>query len=205
MAGVPRALALVWESNRGYTIGMAVFSILFGILPAVSAWISKLLIDAVVAAVERATPMRRTPRWSIELVLLQLGIAAGHVAAADDPQHQPAGAAGVDRQPRATDDHAATPTGSTSRFFENPHFYDSLQQAQREAGYRPRQHGRSRLFGLLRSLITFLSMIALIARPGLDRGACSRCSRPSPASSPARATAGRATRCRAASRPTAAA
>jgi ATP-binding cassette subfamily B protein len=50
-------------------------------------------------------------------------------------------------------------------FFENPAFYDSLQQAQREAGYRP-VGMVEQLFGLLRSSITFLSMIALIGRLG---------------------------------------
>src|SRR4051794_35065834 len=52
MSGIPRALSLVWEAHKGFTISMAVFSVLFGIMPTVTAWVSKLLIDAVVAAVQ---------------------------------------------------------------------------------------------------------------------------------------------------------
>jgi ATP-binding cassette subfamily B protein len=50
-------------------------------------------------------------------------------------------------------------------FFENPEFYDSLQQAQSGGGSRPLAMVEQ-MFGLVRSLITFLSMIALIARLG---------------------------------------
>ena len=50
LAGIPRALKLVWQSHRGYTIGMVFFSVIFGFLPAITAWVGKLLIDAVVAA-----------------------------------------------------------------------------------------------------------------------------------------------------------
>src|SRR5206468_2392158 len=46
MAGVPRAWKLVWETHRGFTISMALFSVLFGFMPTLTAWVSKLLIDA---------------------------------------------------------------------------------------------------------------------------------------------------------------
>jgi ATP-binding cassette subfamily B protein len=50
-------------------------------------------------------------------------------------------------------------------FFENPSFYDSLQQAQNEAGFRPVQMVEQ-MFGLVRNAITFFSLIALIASLG---------------------------------------
>src|SRR5439155_9309023 len=55
-------------------------------------------------------------------------------------------------------------------FFENPKFYDTLQQAQREASYRPLGMVQE-LFNLGRSSITFLSMVALMARLGWVVGA----------------------------------
>jgi ATP-binding cassette subfamily B protein len=50
-------------------------------------------------------------------------------------------------------------------FFEDPKYYDQLQQAQREATYRP-VGMVSGVFGLVRTLLTFLSMIALLVRLG---------------------------------------
>src|SRR5438477_4563218 len=41
LAGVPRAFGLVWESHRGYTVSMAVLSVLFGIIPTATAWVGK--------------------------------------------------------------------------------------------------------------------------------------------------------------------
>ncbi len=163
MAGVPRALSLVWESNRGYTIGMAIFSILFGFLPAVTAWISKLLIDAVVAAVAAKGDAPHA-QVVIELVLLQLGILLGSslLQTVRNINQQALQELTARRVQLMIMQHANRLDLS---FFENPAFYDTLQQAQREAGYRP-VGMVEQLFGLLRSAITFLSMIALIGRLG---------------------------------------
>src|SRR5947209_7130532 len=49
--GFRRVLALVWDANRGLTLGLAILNLLQGGLPAARVWVSKLLIDAVVAAV----------------------------------------------------------------------------------------------------------------------------------------------------------
>src|SRR5215210_7940310 len=76
LAGVPRALPLVWKSHRGYTVGMAIFSVLFGILPTATAWVSKLLIDSVVAAVENGGRQDFVDNV-IWLVVLQFGLFIG--------------------------------------------------------------------------------------------------------------------------------
>ena len=49
-AGIPRAFSLVWQSSKGLTVGMAVLAVISGFVPTLTAWISKLLIDNVVAA-----------------------------------------------------------------------------------------------------------------------------------------------------------
>src|SRR5689334_22040010 len=50
-SGFRRVLALVWDANAPLTIALAVLNLLQGGLPAARVWISKLLVDAVVAAV----------------------------------------------------------------------------------------------------------------------------------------------------------
>jgi ATP-binding cassette subfamily B protein len=142
---------------------MAVFSVLFGILPTVSAWISKLLIDAVVAAVNAHADAPHA-QVVVELVLLQLGVVLGTslLQTVRNINQQALQELTARRVQLMIMKHANRLDLS---FFENPAFYDSLQQAQREAGYRP-VGMVEQLFGLLRSSITFLSMIALIGRLG---------------------------------------
>ncbi|MBA2380737.1 MAG: ABC transporter ATP-binding protein, partial [Chloroflexi bacterium] len=48
---MPRVLGLVWQASRILTIGLATATILAGIVPAITAYIAKLLIDAVVRAI----------------------------------------------------------------------------------------------------------------------------------------------------------
>src|SRR5215211_1998693 len=48
---LPRVIGLVWTASRILTIGLATATILAGIVPAITAYIAKLLIDAVVRAI----------------------------------------------------------------------------------------------------------------------------------------------------------
>ena len=47
---LPRALALVWASARGWTIAWAVLLLLQGILPAAAVYLTRALVDSIVAA-----------------------------------------------------------------------------------------------------------------------------------------------------------
>ncbi|MDQ6693849.1 MAG: ABC transporter ATP-binding protein/permease [Chloroflexota bacterium] len=163
VAGVPRAFRLVWESHRGYTISMAIFSVLFGIIPTATAWISKLLIDAVVSSV-KAGGTGEYVSMVIVLVGAQFGLYIGSslLQAVRDINQQALQELTAKRVQLMLMEHA---NRLDLLFFENPQFYDALQQAQREAGYRPTNMVQQ-MFGLIRSLITFLSMIALISRLG---------------------------------------
>ncbi|MDQ2810083.1 MAG: ABC transporter ATP-binding protein/permease [Chloroflexota bacterium] len=162
-AGLPRALRLVWESGRGYTVVLAVLTVLGGIVPTATAWISKLLIDAVVAAV-KAGGSDPTRNAVLGLVALQFGVFIGSslLNTVRNINQQALQELTARRVQLLLMDHANRLDLS---FFENPEFYDKLQEAQREAGYRP-VNMVEQLFGLVRSAITFLSMIALIARLG---------------------------------------
>ncbi len=163
LAGVPRALRLVWESHRGFTLGAALFSIVFGILPTATAWLSKLVIDSVVAAVEGGAARELVNRV-IGLVLLQFGLFVGTslLQTVRSINQQALQELTANRVQLMVMQHA---NRLDLQFFENPQFYDSLQQAQREATRRPVALVEQ-LFSLVRSLITFLSMIALMSRLG---------------------------------------
>jgi ATP-binding cassette subfamily B protein len=54
---LPRVIGLVWSASRLLTIGLATATVLAGVVPAVTAYVAKLLIDAVVRAIAvRADP-----------------------------------------------------------------------------------------------------------------------------------------------------
>ncbi len=162
-AGIPRAFALVWDTHKGYTISMALFSIVFGIVPTATAWVSKLLIDAVVASVQSGGAQERVS-VVVWLVAVQFGLFAGNslLQTIRNINQQALQELTAKRIQLMIMQHANRLDLS---FYENPRFYDALQQAQREAGYRP-LNMVEQMFNLLRTVITFLTMTGLIARLG---------------------------------------
>jgi ATP-binding cassette, subfamily B, bacterial len=163
MAGAPRAFRLVWGTSKRYTVIMAVLSVLFGILPAATAWVGKLLIDGVVAAAQQGGG-NGTTQTVIELVVLQFVLLGGTalLQTVRNINQQALQELTARRVQLMLMEHANKLDLS---FYEDPTFYDALQQAQREAGYRPTSMVEG-MFGLVRSLVTFLSMVALIASLG---------------------------------------
>ena len=157
--GFRRVLALVWEANPGLTLALAVLNLAQGGLPAARVWVSKLLVDAVVAAVTTGSGTSALPQVAF-LVLLQFAIgAAGNILGTIGNisqqllQEQVANRIQllVMRQANALD----------LVFFERPQFYDLLQQVQREATFRPVQMVQT-AFGLIRQVLTFVSLLALL-------------------------------------------
>ncbi|MGB5511899.1 MAG: hypothetical protein WBM87_09350, partial [Woeseiaceae bacterium] len=66
-----RALELVWTTSRALTLTLAVLTILAGILPAAIAYVGKLIVDAVVAAMNSPDP---DTQGVLMLILLEAGI-----------------------------------------------------------------------------------------------------------------------------------
>jgi ATP-binding cassette subfamily B protein len=124
---MPRALGLVWRSSPLATIGLAVFTLGSALLPIAVAWAGKGIIDAVVARAERAAV-----RWvAIELALVTaLALATRGLAYVKS-------ALGARLSLEVNTlilDKALT---LELRHFEDPHFYDQLTRARREASTRP--------------------------------------------------------------------
>jgi ATP-binding cassette subfamily B protein len=157
--GFRRVLALVWDANPALTASLAILNLLQGGLPAAQVWISKLLIDAVVGAVSSGSGTSALPQVVI-LVALQFGIAAATNLLSTFSnicqqllQEQVSNRVQllVMRQANALD----------LVFFERPQFYDLIQQVQREATSRPVSMVQT-AFGLIRQILTFLSLLALL-------------------------------------------
>ena len=161
LAAMPRAFQLVWEASPGLTIGFGLLVIVGSSIPALTAWISKLLVDTVVNAARSDAHPVLGVLW---LVAAQFGLSmvSSIVWSGRSLVEQSLRELTANRVQLALMEHA---NRLDLALFEDPKFYDKLQQAQREAGYRPLGIVQA-VFNLGGSLITFFSLIALMARLG---------------------------------------
>jgi ATP-binding cassette subfamily B protein len=180
VAALPRVLQLVWEASPALTIGLAIATIFAGVVPAATAYTTKLLINAVVAAItvrvahapdrEVLTvplpfltfhaPVMTTTEAIVALAVVQFliyAISSGLTTLRNVTQQL--------MQERVTltiqllvMEHAAR---LDLPFFEESASYDLLRRAQTDAANRPVAMISS-TFGLLQTGITFATMVALL-------------------------------------------
>ncbi|HUQ78787.1 MAG TPA: ABC transporter ATP-binding protein [Patescibacteria group bacterium] len=169
---LPRVLGLVWSASRVLTIGLAFATIVAGIVPALTAYIAKLLIDAVVRAIAvNADPaLPATIAFGpLELdaigTVILLAVAQFAVFALSSFLSTLRNVCQQLLQERVTNriqleimDHAAK---LDLAFFEDSTSYDLLRRAQQGASSRP-LFMVSGVFGLIQTFIAFVSMIALL-------------------------------------------
>ncbi|WP_311945127.1 ABC transporter ATP-binding protein [Halomonas piscis] len=136
-----RALLLVWQTSRLMMVGLALATLVAGVLPAVAAWVGQLIVDGVVAAMEAqeasaAPPLAQSLTPVLWLVALE-GAIIGLIALAQR---------GLDAQKsllRARLGHRVNvmileKAGTLSLAqFEDSELYDKLTRARREASTRP--------------------------------------------------------------------
>ncbi len=163
LVGVPRVLKLVWQTHRGFTLALGVITLLQSATPAAQVWLAGQLLQAVVDGVARggdAVAIRRI----VILAAVQFALLTANslLKTLQNVTQQLLQDRTANRVQLLIMEHA---NGLDLRFFEDATFYDQLQQAQREAAFRP-VGMVSGVFGLVRTLLTFLSMIALLLRLG---------------------------------------
>jgi ATP-binding cassette subfamily B protein len=157
--GFRKVLALVWDANAWLTAALALLNLLQGGLPAARVWLAKLLVDAVVGAVTSGTGTAALPQVLL-LVALQfaIGAASNVLSTASNICQQLLQEQVANRVQMLVMRHA---NQLDLVFFERPQFYDLLQTVQREAAFRPVQMVQT-AFGLIRQVLTFLSLLALL-------------------------------------------
>ncbi len=161
--GVGRVMRLVWNTHPGLTLGMALATLAQSIVPATQVYLSGRLIDAVQEAVtsgDTATGIRTI----VLLAALQFAVAAlaSLMQTLANIWQQLLQERMAIRVQTMLMEHANT---LDLAYFESPKFYDQLQQAQQQSAYRPLQMV-SQVFSLVRTLITFGSMIGLLVGLG---------------------------------------
>jgi len=131
----PQAVKLVWQTNRWATIGLGFLTLAGALLPASQAWVGKLIVDGVVASIQRgADPevVRRVFVYLIlELALFLLNTALNHARRLIQQLIQ------LQLANRIRGEIIQKALTLDLAFFEHPDFYDRLQNARRESGYKP--------------------------------------------------------------------
>ena len=155
-----RALELVWTTSRPLTIGLALLTVIAGVLPAAVAYVGALIVDAVVTAMQ--THAEGTTRLVIELVALEgllVAVTAGAQRGLSLCQSLLRAQLGQ-RVNVMILEKALTLDLSQ---FEDSEFYDKLTRARREASSRPLSLVM-RTFGLAQNAVSLVSFGTLLVQ-----------------------------------------
>jgi ATP-binding cassette, subfamily B, bacterial len=154
-----RALRLVWQSSRGWTLVSTGLLLVESMLPLASLYLMKLVVDTVASGV--AGPGSRVTFASVALLIALAGATTlmGDIC-------RSIGRLASETQALAVTDHMHDLLHAKSievdlEYYENSHYHDTLYRAQQEAPFRPTRivHG---LLQVGRSSISLLAIAALL-------------------------------------------
>ena len=160
-AHTPQAVRFVWRTNPWATIGLGFLTLGGALLPASHAWVGKLIVDGVVASIQsgqNSEQIRSVFTYLIvELVLFLLSTAFshGHRVIQELIQLQLAN--------RIRAEIISKALTLDLSYFEDSEFYDRLQNARREGGYKPMEL-IIYTFLIVQNMITLVSFAFLMLR-----------------------------------------
>ena len=154
---LPRVLRLVWSTSPGLTLALALISLLGGVLPAASVWISggvlQGVFDAIVSHGQNITLL-----WFYVAAQLVVGLLQSLAGTLTNISQQLLQERVGNRVQLMILKKADT---LDLTFFEDPEFYDKLRNAADESTYKPMQMV-SQVFTFIRTLITLCSMLIIL-------------------------------------------
>lgn len=130
-----KALDLVWQSSKTYTIANIVILVLQGILPLVSLYLTKKIIDSVSIGIQNTQAENILPETLWLVVLAAIAALIYNAASV-------CGNLVNEAQSQLVTDYVQNILHQKSievdlEYYENHKYYDTLHQAQSEAPYRP--------------------------------------------------------------------
>lgn len=156
-----RAIELVWQTSRSLTIGLAVCTLIAGLLPALAAYVGQLIVDSVVAAMNQYSQTQQADLWTPFYYVTLEGLVIVAISAAQR------GLAAQQSLLRALLGQKVNvlilekaQTLSLSQF-EDSEFYDKLVRARREASSRPLALV-NKTFALLQNAVSLFSYGVLL-------------------------------------------
>jgi len=162
-----RALGLVWETSRWMMLGLALCTLVAGVLPAVAAWVGQLIVDGVVSAMESHQAATDPDLLaSIKPVLTLVAIEAVIIALIALAQRGLSAQQSLLRAllGQKVNVMILEKAGQLSLSqFEDSELYDQLTRARREASTRPLALV-NKTFGLLQNAISLGSFGVLLVQ-----------------------------------------
>ncbi|MBW4612035.1 MAG: ABC transporter ATP-binding protein/permease [Desmonostoc vinosum HA7617-LM4] len=153
------ALRLVWQSSPGWTIARIILLVIQGILPVVSIYLTKLVIDTVVANLSVAD---KTVGFGNVILWVVLAGAVTLVSSICNSLSELV----VTAHSQQVTDYMQGIINTKSiaadlEYYENSKYYDALQRAQHEAPYRPPEI-LNRLAQVGQNSISLVAMVGLL-------------------------------------------
>jgi ATP-binding cassette, subfamily B, bacterial len=154
-----RALELVWSTNRGLTVALALLTLVAGVLPASVAYVGSLIVDAVSKSMQAS--FETDPSRVVALVVLE-GALIATIAAAQRGLSLCQSLLRAQLGQRVNVMILEKALTLDLRHFEDSEFYDKLTRARREASTRPLSLV-TRTFGLVQNGISLASYAVLLS------------------------------------------
>jgi ATP-binding cassette subfamily B protein len=157
----PQAMRFVWRTNPWATVGLGFLTLGGALLPATQAWVGKLIVDGVVASMQSGQDpeqIRNVFSYLIlELVLFLLSAAFNHGRRLVQQLIQ------LQLANRIRAEIIRKALTLELAYFEDADFYDRLQNARREGGYKPVELIND-TFLIVQNTITLISFALLMLR-----------------------------------------
>jgi ATP-binding cassette, subfamily B, bacterial len=154
-----RAVKLVWDSARNWTLASSMLMLVQAVLPLVILYLIKLIVDAVALGV--AAPDKQAVLGQVLVLIFLAGLATLFMAACR-------AAAGIvqEHQGQLVTDHVMEMIHGKSAevdlaYYEDPRYHDTFYRAQQEAPYRPSSIVQS-LSQLAQNSISLLALAGLL-------------------------------------------
>lgn len=159
MSYLVRALGLIWESTRGWTVAWAVFLVLQGVLPAITIYLTKVIIDAMNEAIGAGLSWENIRPVAIPAAVMGAALLLGQILNGLIGWVRTAqGELVQDHIKNLIHDKAAT---VDLEFYETPEYFDEMERANNQAEARSLSILQN-LGNLLRNAITLISIAGLL-------------------------------------------
>lgn len=159
LPNLPRAFGLVWRVAKPWTIAWVVLLVIQGLLPAATVYLTKLVVDSVVYAINTGA------LWpDVRKVLILVAALAGIMLVMEVARSAINWIRTIQAELLQDHIHALIHEKSVNAdlaFYEFPDYYDHLHRARTEATYRPVALLEN-LGSLLQNSITLLAMGAML-------------------------------------------
>ena len=157
----PQAIRFVWRNNHWGILGLALLTLAGALLPAAQAWVGKLIVDGVVAAIQHGQDHQQAQSvfylLLVELGLILLSTGVGQARRLIQQLTQ------LKLANQIRGEIIAKALTLDLAFFEHPEYYDKLQNARREGGYKPVELIND-TFQIVQNAITLASFAFLLLR-----------------------------------------